>query len=132
MLFSQHVLTQNLMLKTLRLPALLRVPALMHALRRARIAVYALQHRARSAARCRSVLAADLCSGPHSVALLSFLRDKSRALVAVDVFSTCVIRLSFEHAYDSKKARGLRELAACKTLASKQNQPDHVKRPNQA
>jgi len=57
------------------LPALLRVSAAKHALYRARIAAYALQHRARIAACCRSVLlAADMCSGPHSVALLSLLR----------------------------------------------------------
>jgi hypothetical protein len=56
------------------MPALLHVSALMHALRRARIAVYALQHRARIAACCRSVLAGSLPSLPHSVALLSKLR----------------------------------------------------------
>ena len=85
------------------MPALLRVSAAMHALYRARIAVYALQHRARIAACCRSVLACILPSLPHSVALLSKLRTNLRALVAVDCFSTCVFQLSFEHAYELKK-----------------------------
>jgi len=45
---------------------------------------------------------------------------KSRALVAVDVFSTCVFRLSFEHFYELKKLKAAPLLAACKTLALSQ------------
>ena len=52
------------------------------------------------------------------IALLT--SHKSRA---VDLFSTCVFRLSFEHVYELKKLRGIRScmrwLAACNTLASR-------------